>query len=93
MATSQKQSIVASHPVAGGVLYASTKGAIETLTTGMMDWTTLTWIGVLVVLAFVMLRGCGGMAGGCGMGSRHTDGDNEDQRQRDSGRSGTGRAA
>jgi 3-oxoacyl-[acyl-carrier protein] reductase len=28
-------SIVASHPVAGGVLYASTKGAIETLTKGL----------------------------------------------------------
>jgi hypothetical protein len=35
-----------------------------------MDWQTLLWIGGLVALFFVMMRGCGGMAGGCGMGSR-----------------------
>lgn len=35
-----------------------------------MDWQTLPWIGGLVALFFVMMRGCGGMSGGCGMGSR-----------------------
>ncbi len=35
-----------------------------------MDWQALLWIGGLVALFFVMMRGCGGMAGGCGMGSR-----------------------
>lgn len=38
-----------------------------------MDWQSLLWIGGLVVLFFVMMRGCGGMAGGCGMGSRRRD--------------------
>lgn len=59
-----------------------------------MDWTTLTWIGVLVMLAFAMMRGCGGMAGGCGMGARYTNRSDDDQGGRpDGGRSGTGRAA
>jgi hypothetical protein len=35
-----------------------------------MDWQALLWIGGLIVLFFVMMRGCGGMSGGCGMGSR-----------------------
>lgn len=35
-----------------------------------MDWQSLLWIGGLLVLFFVVMRGCGGMAGGCGMGSR-----------------------
>lgn len=37
-----------------------------------MDWQALLWIGGLIVLFFVMMRGCGGMAGGCGMGSRRS---------------------
>jgi hypothetical protein len=35
-----------------------------------MNWQTLLGIGGLVALFFVMMRGCGGMSGGCGMGSR-----------------------
>lgn len=35
-----------------------------------MEWQSLLWIGGLVLLFWVMMRGCGGMAGGCGMGSR-----------------------
>ena len=35
-----------------------------------MDWQTLLWLGGLVALFFIMMRGCGGMSGGCGMGSR-----------------------
>ena len=38
-----------------------------------MDWQTLLWLGGLVALFFIMMRGCGGMAGGCGMGSRRRD--------------------
>jgi hypothetical protein len=59
-----------------------------------MDWTTLAWIGLLVVLAFAMMRGCAGMGAGCGMGSRHPGrhGDNR-QKHRDTGASGSGRAA
>ena len=39
-----------------------------------MEWQTLLWIGGLMVLFFVMMRGCGGMAGGgCGAGSRRRD--------------------
>ena len=35
-----------------------------------MDWQTLLWVGGLVALFFMIMRGCGGMSGGCGMGSR-----------------------
>lgn len=35
-----------------------------------MEWQSLLWIGGLVLLFWVMMRGCGGMGGGCGMGSR-----------------------
>lgn len=31
-------------------------------------WETLLWIGGIVLLIFFMMRGCGGMMGGCGMG-------------------------
>lgn len=53
------------------------------------DWTTLLWIGGLVLFVFLMLRGCGGMmgGGGCrGMGSRRADvdADPEDQARRKS---------
>jgi hypothetical protein len=60
----------------------------------MMDWTTLGWIGLLAVLAFVMMRGCAGMGGGCGMGSRHAGRHEDDRRKHnDTGASGSGRAA
>lgn len=51
-----------------------------------MDWQTLLWVGGggLIVLFFVMMRGCGGMAGRCGMGSRPRDRD-EDGRRDESG--------
>ena len=35
-----------------------------------MEWQTLAWVAAIAVLFFVMMRGCGGMAGGCGTGSR-----------------------
>ena len=57
-----------------------------------MDWSTVISIGVLVVLALVMMRGGRGMAGCCGMGSRHPEridmGRHHDRR-----RSGSGNAA
>ena len=56
-----------------------------------MDWQTLLWIGGLVALFFVMMRGCGGMAGGCGMGSRR--GDTRENPQRDERRGDRPRAA
>jgi hypothetical protein len=37
-----------------------------------MDWQSLLWVGAVAVLVFLMMRGCGGMAGGCGMGSRRS---------------------
>lgn len=37
-----------------------------------MEWQTLVWVGVIILLFFVMMRACGGMGrgagtGGCGM--------------------------
>ncbi len=45
-----------------------------------MDWQTLLWIGGLVALVFVMMRGCGGMAGGCGMGGRDPEADSRQEK-------------
>ena len=33
-----------------------------------MDWQTILTIGAMVLFAFLMLRGCGGMMGGGGCG-------------------------
>ncbi|MGH7825678.1 MAG: hypothetical protein ACREQ7_10965 [Candidatus Binatia bacterium] len=33
-----------------------------------MDWTTLLWIIGIGLFVVVMIRGCGGMARGCGIG-------------------------
>ena len=38
-----------------------------------MDLTNLLWVGGLIALFFFMMRGCGGMGGGCGTGSRRRD--------------------
>jgi len=46
----------------------------------------MTWIGGLVALFFVMMRGCGGMAGGCGMGSRGRDPEADSRQDRPGGR-------
>ena len=34
------------------------------------NWQTALWIGAIVLFIFFMMRGCGGMMGGCGMGGR-----------------------
>jgi hypothetical protein len=57
-----------------------------------MDWQSLLWIGGLVVLFFVMMRGCGGMAGGCGMGSRRRE-SNEEAEGKQPARGDAGKAA
>lgn len=57
-----------------------------------MDWSTVISIGVLVVLALVMMRGGGRMAGCCGMRSRNPE--RTDLRGHDDSRgSGRGNAA
>ncbi len=33
-----------------------------------MDWQTLLTIAGIIVFVIFMMRGCGGMGGGCGMG-------------------------
>lgn len=53
------------------------------------DWTTLLWIGGILLLIFFMMRGCGGMmggSGGCGMGGRRRGGtmDHDEVQNRDS---------
>jgi hypothetical protein len=35
-----------------------------------MDWTTVLSIIGLILFAILMMRGCGGMMGGCGTGMR-----------------------
>lgn len=40
-----------------------------------MDWQNALWIAGLVLLFWLMMRGCGGMGGACGMGRRHRDAD------------------
>ena len=37
-----------------------------------MEWQSLLWIGGIALLFWFMMRGCGGMGGGCGMGSRRS---------------------
>lgn len=51
-----------------------------------MDWQTLLWSGGLVALVFVMMRGCGGMAGGCGMGARGRDPEADRRQEKPGGR-------
>lgn len=58
-----------------------------------MDWTNLLWLGAFVALFFVMMRGCGGMAGGCGMGARRAGRRDEDEPVRRGGRSDSDQAA
>lgn len=60
-----------------------------------MDWQSFVWIGFVVVLFLVMMRGCGGMmAGGCGMGSRRREQrDEPDAKTRQERGSNAGKAA
>lgn len=61
-----------------------------------MDWQSLAWIGFVVVLFVVMMRGCGGMmaGGGCGMGSRRPKPHDEpDVKARQERGGNTGKAA
>lgn len=46
-----------------------------------MDWQSLLWVGLIVALFIVMLRGCGG--GGCGSGSRRAAARDDESRSAD----------
>lgn len=54
-----------------------------------MDWQNALWVAGLAVIFWFMMRGCGGMGGGCGMGARrhknagHSTSPGADDRQRD----------
>ena len=43
-----------------------------------MDWQTIFTIAIVGALFFLMMRGCGRMAGGCGMGSRRCPDEGQD---------------
>lgn len=40
-----------------------------------MDWQNALWIVGIGLVFWMMMRGCGGMGGGCGMGGRGRDTD------------------
>lgn len=53
-----------------------------------MNWTTLLWVIGIVILFLVVMRGCGGMMGGCGMASRRRSREDEEPEVRRHGPSG-----
>lgn len=60
-----------------------------------MDSSTLLTIGLIILFVIVMMRGCGGMMGGCGMGGcgmgrpRRSPGPSEHREAKSSGESTT----
>lgn len=50
-----------------------------------MEWGTLIWVGAIVLLFFVMMRGCGSMmrrmGGGVGCGMRRKRSDTETEKK------------
>ena len=52
-----------------------------------MDWQNVLWIAGFAVLFWFMMRGCGGMRGGCGMGGgRNRDAPDATSRPDEAGR-------